>query len=151
MTPHHLNGLRVYASAPRPRENWGRHWRACLALTLASLATCAWAPIADAHREYRAVWMIVRASAYCPGACCTDGDGRTATMRDASRPGVAVDPAVIRLGSRLDIPGIGPWILADDVGGRVRGASIDIRKQSHEEATAYGRRTIRVRVWSRSR
>ncbi len=150
MNPTQLHGLRVYAAAPRPRENWSRQWRACLALTVVALAACAWAPINEA-RQYSPRWMTVEATAYCPGACCTDGDGRTATMRDARRPGVAVDPAVIALGSRLDIPGYprGWWTLADDTGRLVRGARIDVRMETHSEAKAFGTRTLRVRIWSR--
>lgn len=110
-----------------------------------------------------AVWMWLVVSAYCPGSCCcgTSADGKTATGRDATKSGVAVDPKVIPLGSRLDIPGYsrtngtstagGAWILADDVGGAIKGKRIDIRMQTHQEALNWGRKTLRVRVWRKKK
>lgn len=139
----------------RIAQDWSSSWRACLALALWSLAGCAWGPIlsAIAAPAHASSWMTVRATAYCPCSICTDGAGKTATGRDARRPGVAVDRSIIPLGSHLDIPGYprgnGAWILADDVGGRVRGESIDLRMETHAEAEAWGVKTIRVRIWKR--
>lgn len=55
----------------------------------------------------KAICLIVIVTAYCPcSTCCgSHANGLTATNRDATRAGVAVDPKVIPLGSRLDIPG----------------------------------------------
>lgn len=103
--------------------------------------------------ERTARWVWVEATAYCPCAICCGkyANGVTATGRNANTPGVAVDPKVIRLGSRLDIPGYrrsnGTWILADDTGGAIKGNRIDVRFETHEEARQWGRRRIRVRVW----
>jgi len=101
-------------------------------------------------------WMILEVTAYDPGACCTNGDGMTATGRDASLDGIAVDPSVIPLGSHLDVPGItqgpngnGSWLLADDKGGAIKGNKADIRMQTHQEALNWGRRILRVRVWEK--
>ena len=134
---------------------WSRSWRACLGLALWSLAACAWSSI-EQGRKWRSSWITVEATAYCPCAKCTDGDGKTSTGRDANLAGVAVDPSVISHGSRLDIPGYtrganrnGSWILADDVGNDITGNAIDVRMQSHKEAKKWGRKTIRVRVWTR--
>jgi 3D (Asp-Asp-Asp) domain-containing protein len=93
--------------------------------------------------------LRVTATAYCPCAICTDGDGKTATGRDASKRGVAVDPSVIALGARLDIPGAGAWIKADDVGGAIKGNRIDYRDENwtHDQAKAWGRRVVVVRIW----
>jgi len=91
----------------------------------------------------------VEATAYCPcKKCCGKfADGVTATGRDASKAGVAVDPKVIPLGSHIDIPGYGNWILADDVGGAIKGNRIDVRFSSHQDALNWGRREIIIRVW----
>lgn len=106
--------------------------------------------------ERRSRSLAVVATGYCPcSICCEDSsDGITSTGRDAYLPGVAVDPDVIKLGSRLDIPGYdrgannnGSWILADDVGGRIKGSRIDVRFKTHAEAQAYGRRRVVIRVW----
>ncbi len=93
--------------------------------------------------------LRVIATAYCPCERCCAGtaDGRTAIGRDASRKGVAVDPAVIPLRSRIDVPGYGTWILADDTGGAIIGRRIDLRMATHDQAIAYGRKEITIRVW----
>lgn len=102
-------------------------------------------------------WLMVRASAYCPCAICTDGDGITATGRNAYSDGVAVDPFVIPLGTRLDIPGVrigpnrnGSWLPADDTGRLIKGRRIDIRffgPRAHERARAYGTKRLKIRLW----
>ena len=58
---------------------------------------------------------------------------------------VAVDPAVIPLGTRLSIPGYGHGIAAD-TGGGIRGAHIDLWFSSHAEALAWGRRSVTIGV-----
>lgn len=116
-------------------------WVAMLALAFAVwLSTCG-----AGERTPR--WLRVEATAYCPCAICTDGDGITATGRDASKRGVAVDPQVIGLGARLDVPGVGVWLPADDVGGLIKGERVDIRMADHATAKAWGRRVVVVRVW----
>lgn len=98
----------------------------------------------------------VTATAYCPCSICCGkyADGRTATNRDAYLPGAAVDPDVIPLGSRLDIPGYtrndGVWIRADDVGGAIKGNKIDVRFKTHKEAKEWGVKTITIRVWTKN-
>lgn len=58
---------------------------------------------------------------------------------------VAVDPNVIPLGTRLYIPGYG-YAIADDTGGAIRGNTIDLAFDSHEEAIQFGRRRITVNI-----
>ncbi len=71
---------------------------------------------------------------------------RTYTGTNASLPGVAVDPKVIPLGSKVKINGI--WYLADDVG--PKGKRVDIRlsngKNAHEKAKAYGKKHLTITV-----
>jgi len=91
-------------------------------------------------------------TAYSPDArsCGKWADGKTATMRDASLPGVAVDPKVIPYGSIIVIDG--EWYIADDTGGAMRQASkkgkvhIDIRMPTHEDAMEFGVRTDTITV-----
>ena len=106
--------------------------------------------------SYRSEWKTMTVTAYCPCSVCTDGDGKTATGRDASKDGVAVDPSVIPLGSHVDVPGVklgpngnGSWLLADDTGRLIKGDRLDVRFQSHEQAKKFGRKRIRVRVWTK--
>ena len=56
---------------------------------------------------------------------------------------VAVDPAVIPLGTRMTIPGYGAGVAAD-VGGAVRGAMIDLWFPTEAQALTWGRRTVTI-------
>jgi 3D (Asp-Asp-Asp) domain-containing protein len=63
------------------------------------------------------------------------------------RPGVvAVDPAVIPLGSRLLIEGLGGVYSAEDTGSAVRGASVDVWFASCADALAWGVRYRTIEV-----
>lgn len=59
--------------------------------------------------------------------------------------GVAVDPKVIPLGSKLYIEGYGP-ARAVDTGGLIKGNRIDLFFDSESEARAWGRRPVTVSV-----
>ena len=70
-------------------------------------------------------------------------EGRTASGMPAAPGVVAVDPAVIPLGTRLLIPGYGEGIAAD-TGGAVQGNEIDLWFPTQAQALAWGRRTVRI-------
>lgn len=86
---------------------------------------------------------VMEASAYLP----TDGGGSgiTASGIPAKRGIVAVDPAVIPLGTRLYIEGYG-FALAADTGGMIEGHMIDLCMEDLKEALEFGRRNINVYV-----
>ena len=69
--------------------------------------------------------------------------GRTATGMQTAPGVVAVDPAVIPLGTRLTIPGYGTGIAAD-TGGAVHGNVIDLWFPTTAQALAWGRRTVTI-------
>jgi len=69
--------------------------------------------------------------------------GRTATGVPTTIGVVAVDPAVIPLGTRMTIPGYGEAIAAD-TGGAVHGNVIDLWFPSAAEALRWGRRTVTI-------
>jgi 3D (Asp-Asp-Asp) domain-containing protein len=69
--------------------------------------------------------------------------GRTATGLPVGPGIVAVDPAVIPLGTRLSIPGYGEGVAAD-TGGAVQGLTIDLWFPTLAEAVAWGRRTVTI-------
>jgi 3D (Asp-Asp-Asp) domain-containing protein len=73
--------------------------------------------------------------------------GRTATGAPTGWGVVAVDPAVIPLGTRLTIPGYGDAVAAD-TGAGVSGATIDLWFPTREEALAWGARTITITLHS---
>lgn len=82
-------------------------------------------------------------TAYCPcGECCGRwADGVTASGLPAGPGIVAVDPAVIPLGSTIVING--QQYLAADTG--VTGQAVDLCMESHASALAFGR--SRQSVW----
>lgn len=80
----------------------------------------------------------VTATAYCLG-------GTTATGMSVGRGIIAVDPRVIRLGSRVYVSGYGDAIAAD-TGGAIRGNKIDVWLPCGE-AIAWGVRTVNVTVY----
>jgi 3D (Asp-Asp-Asp) domain-containing protein/septal ring factor EnvC (AmiA/AmiB activator) len=69
--------------------------------------------------------------------------GQTATGAPTGWGVVAVDPAVIPLGTRMTIPGYGEGVAAD-TGGAVQGATIDLWFPSALQASAWGRRTVTI-------
>ena len=71
--------------------------------------------------------------------------GRTSTGMPTAAGVVAVDPAVIPLGSRLTIPGYGTGIAAD-TGGSVHGNVIDLWFPTQQQARAWGRRTVTITI-----
>ena len=79
-------------------------------------------------------------------ATCYDLPGKTATGMPVGRGVVAVDPAVIPLGSRLYIPGYGKGVAAD-VGGGIRGNIIDLWFPTYTECAAWGRRTVTIAIY----
>jgi 3D (Asp-Asp-Asp) domain-containing protein len=79
-------------------------------------------------------------------ATCYDLPGHTATGMPVGKGVVAVDPAVIPLGSRLYVPGYGKGIAAD-VGSGIRGAMIDLWYPTFAECAAWGRRTVTITVF----
>jgi 3D (Asp-Asp-Asp) domain-containing protein len=56
---------------------------------------------------------------------------------------VAVDPAVIPLGTRMTIPGYGDGVAAD-TGSAVHGSTIDLWFPTVDQALAWGRRTVAI-------
>jgi 3D (Asp-Asp-Asp) domain-containing protein len=71
--------------------------------------------------------------------------GHTATGIPVGWGVVAVDPSVIRLGTRMTIPGYGEGVAAD-TGSAVRGATIDLWFPTLAQARAWGRRTITITI-----
>jgi 3D (Asp-Asp-Asp) domain-containing protein len=69
--------------------------------------------------------------------------GTTAMGLPAGWGVVAVDPAVIPLGTRLSIPGYGEGVAAD-TGEAVQGAAIDLWFPTEAQALAWGRRVVTV-------
>jgi len=80
--------------------------------------------------------MTVSSTGYCL-------KGNTATGVPTSPGVVAVDPAVIPLGTRMYVPSYGEGVAAD-TGSAVRGRTIDVWFESCAKAMAWGRKTVTV-------
>ena len=100
---------------------------------------------AVAEREY--IEVTATLTAYCPCMkCCGKSDGITAsgTQATAGRT-VAVDTRLIPYGTEISIDG--KTYIAEDCGGKVKGYTIDVFFDSHEEALNFGRQTKTVKIY----
>lgn len=82
--------------------------------------------------------MTVSSTGYCLR-------GRTATGIPTGWGVVAVDPAVIPLGTRMTIPGYGEGVAAD-TGSAVRGAMIDVWFPECSQALEWGRKVVTITI-----
>ncbi len=96
---------------------------------------------AEPPREGRTLTVV--ATAYSPGD--PGVNTRTATGARATYGVIAVDPAVIPLGTRVYVPGYGNAIAAD-TGGAIKGDKIDVCFDTRAEAVAWGRRTVTITI-----
>ena len=97
------------------------------------------------EREY--IEVTATLTAYCPCVkCCGKSDGITAsgTQATAGRT-VAVDTRLIPYGTEISIDG--KTYVAEDCGGKVKGYTIDVFFDSHEEALNFGRQTKTVKIY----
>lgn len=58
---------------------------------------------------------------------------------------IAVDPAVIPLGSKVWVEGYGEAV-AGDTGGAIKGHKIDVLMPSTSKAKAWGRKTVKIKI-----
>jgi peptidoglycan DL-endopeptidase CwlO len=82
--------------------------------------------------------MTVASTGYCL-------KGNTATGIPTSHGVVAVDPAVIPLGTRMYVPGYGEGVAAD-TGSAVKGKMIDVWFSSCADAMAWGWKTVTITI-----
>jgi 3D (Asp-Asp-Asp) domain-containing protein len=87
--------------------------------------------------------LVMKATAYSRyDKGCND---ITATGRRARRGVVAVDPRVIRLGTKVYVEGYGHAIAAD-TGGAIKGQRIDLCFNTVREAKKFGRQKVKVHI-----
>lgn len=100
--------------------------------------------VSSSSSSYRT--MTVKATAYTAGS----GGGITATginlKRHPSAKVIAVDPKVIRLGSKVYVPGYGTAV-AGDTGGAIKEKKIDVFISSKKKALQWGRKTVTIKVY----
>lgn len=116
-----------------------RRWGIALAAVLVG-AVCGVGGSAFAQPQATQVYRLkVDAVAYSlPGS--------TALGIPVRRGVVAVDPALIPLGTKMHVPGYGRSIAAD-VGHAIKGRIIDLWFPTTEKAREWGRRTVTITVY----
>lgn len=98
-------------------------------------------------------WDVYHISAYtatCAGCSGITAGGKNVKDQSLDHRVIAVDRSVIPLGSIVEIEGLG-YFTAYDVGGAIKGKRIDLLVRSNKDASAWGRRNMRVRVIRRGK
>jgi 3D (Asp-Asp-Asp) domain-containing protein len=137
-----------------PPSNWApAAGRAALAMTTAAapapaarvasasappVAPAPTAPVASKAQTRR---LLAELTAYSASDDEGTALGVTRSGMRARSGTVAVDPAVIPLGSRLYIAGLPGVYRAEDTGGGIRGAHLDVFMDSQAAALQFGRRS----------
>lgn len=98
-------------------------------------------PITETITTTKSSWKSLgtfEITAYCPDSECSDewGDMTSTGVRAKEGRTIAVDPRVIPYGSEVKING--HTYIAEDCGGAVKGKTIDIYFDTHEEAVTFG-------------
>lgn len=91
--------------------------------------------------------LVMEATAYDPSPATIGpgATGRTAMGLRAAYGHVAVDPRVIKLGTRVFVEGYG-FAIASDKGSAIKGNKIDLCFNSRATALAFGRKSVKVHV-----
>lgn len=109
----------------------------------------------ESVNENKPAWQTFEASAYtadCPEGCSgitATGLDVTGTIYHAGKRIIAVDPSVIALGSTVEVKqadGTTFEAVAQDTGGYIRGAKIDVLVARETDAVQFGRQSVQVRV-----
>jgi len=91
--------------------------------------------------------FYVSASAYT--ANCSGCSGITKTginlKKNPNLKVIAVDPKVIKLGSKVHVEGYG-YAIAGDTGGAIKGNKIDVFFPAKSTAYKWGRKTVKIKV-----
>lgn len=90
--------------------------------------------------------VTLELTAYTANDAGMDGKGTTRVGLPVDIGVIAVDPAVIPLGSIVWVPGVG-YLIALDTGGAIKGYKGDIYMPNRKDALEWGRRTMKVKVY----
>jgi 3D (Asp-Asp-Asp) domain-containing protein len=124
---------------------------------LAIIVIVACITVAEPIEASKPDWQAFEATAYtancagCTGITKTGIDVRETIYHEGKRI-IAVDPRVIPLGSTVEIrlpDGTTFEALAEDVGGAIKGARIDVLVADKKTALAFGRQNVELRIISR--
>lgn len=107
-----------------------------------------WRDLPTADDGVLSYWykMPVSVTAYTP--FCPGCSGRTYTGTIAGRGSCAVDPKLIKLGTKLYVPGYG-ICTAEDTGGAIDDEEVDVCFAKEGEARSWGRRPVEIYLLTR--
>jgi 3D (Asp-Asp-Asp) domain-containing protein len=112
-----------------------------LSLTLSPCATAEGDQHKHSLRSLRAKAKKFLAFAYTSKRMTSVGS------RPVSGTTIAADPRVLPMGSRVEVTGAGEYsgvYTVSDTGGNIKGHTVDIFVDSHEEAVEFGRKQVHV-------
>ena len=91
--------------------------------------------------------IMVSSTAYT--AYCRGCSGITKTginlRKNPNLKVIAVDPRVIKLGTKVYVEGYG-YAIAGDTGSAIKGNKIDVFMPSHSSALKWGRKTVKIKI-----
>lgn len=91
-------------------------------------------------------WIWANISGYCSCVkCCGKNNGITASGSKASANHTIAAPSNYSFGTKIEIEGMGIFTV-EDRGGAIKGNKIDVYFNSHNEALAFGRKQLQIRV-----
>ena len=90
--------------------------------------------------------FVARMTAYANGVGGVPKNSKTATGTPTRYGVIAVDPKVVPLGSLVAIEGYDGHFVAEDTGGAIKGAALDIWLPDPAEAKRYGTQYRRVTI-----
>ena len=125
----------------RQQRIWKRTWKLLTAGLFAVLLLLGSAQVPAGAEEAEGRVMYVTATAY--SALDPGNSPYTATGTRVRHGVIAVDPAVIPLGTHVFIPDYGEAV-AEDIGWGIHGAMIDVAFDTHEEALMFGRQELEI-------
>ena len=95
---------------------------------------------------WRRTWYGKPVYTYGPDKGKRKQVGITANGAKARRGTIAADTRRYPFGTIMDVEGYG-YGRVEDRGGKIKGGSIDLFFDAHQEAVKWGRQTIKVKVW----
>jgi 3D (Asp-Asp-Asp) domain-containing protein len=98
-----------------------------------------------AYSRGKVMTMVATAYDPSPASCGYGSNGLTKLGLKAGYGHVAVDPRVIKLGTRVFVEGYG-FAIASDIGSAIKGNRIDLCFESRSTCMQFGRRKVRVHV-----
>ena len=96
----------------------------------------------------RAKVLTMESTAYLPSAGLKNPTYKTRTGTKAEYGAIAVDPRVIPLGTLMYVEGYG-FGIAEDTGGAIKGNKIDVCIEDRRQAYTWGRRTVKVHIFTK--